>query len=492
MASKALPLPLPKFSIPTSLPRSYFLGHHAAALAKMRTMLAAVDLVIEVRDFRAPLTSRNPLLERALAESGGDGGGPSGGGRRGGLSGGVMEGRRRIVVYSKRDLGAGRGALGRRLEEGLRRRVRGLPLEDSHPASPNDENELDQDDPGHEESDEHDTDTKTLAALARPRTDFPNDAFFFAGVGTNHPRAHSAHALLDLIKRHARSRFSITGTRVLVAGMPNVGKSTLLNALRAASSCGSATDDSGRRTGKAKNKVAKTGAEPGVTRRVGAPVKILEGWEVDGLKTPPVATRLDNSTGLAGRGRRGSNAAAAHTASAAREASSAPVYVHDTPGVFVPFVPSGHAMLKLALIGAVRENLIPSITLAEYLLFRLNLFDGGKGSSYAHLQPADAQGPTTDVRELLTGIAKRMGRLEKGGGVDLEGTAAWFVQRWRRGDVGRFVLDDVLGTGEMDGIVEGDEEDVDVENGGVVSVSQARKMDKDRRRERSKAPRSGE
>jgi len=75
---------IPRQIFPTldSLPRSYFLGHHRAGLAKMNSMLSQIDLIIECRDYRVPLTSRNPLFEQSLA------------------------GRPRLIVYTKRDLGS--------------------------------------------------------------------------------------------------------------------------------------------------------------------------------------------------------------------------------------------------------------------------------------------------------------------------------------------------------------------------------------------------
>lgn len=78
---------IPRTVFPTldSLPRSYYLGHHAAGLAKMRTMLSQIDLVIECRDYRIPLTSRNPMFEESLA------------------------GQERMVVYTKKDLGTNGG-----------------------------------------------------------------------------------------------------------------------------------------------------------------------------------------------------------------------------------------------------------------------------------------------------------------------------------------------------------------------------------------------
>ena len=74
---------IPRNAFPAlqNLPRSYYLGHHAKGLQQMKRMLAQVDLIIECRDYRVPLTSRNPLFEETLA------------------------GRPRVIVYTKRDLG---------------------------------------------------------------------------------------------------------------------------------------------------------------------------------------------------------------------------------------------------------------------------------------------------------------------------------------------------------------------------------------------------
>ena len=75
---------IPRAIFPTldSLPRSYYLGHHAAGLAKMQTMLSQIDLIVECRDYRIPLTSRNPMFEGVLAD------------------------KQRIIVYTKKDLGS--------------------------------------------------------------------------------------------------------------------------------------------------------------------------------------------------------------------------------------------------------------------------------------------------------------------------------------------------------------------------------------------------
>lgn len=173
---------------------------------------------------------------------------------------------------------------------------------------------------------------------------------------------------------------SLTGSKMLVVGMPNVGKSSLLNALR--------------RYGVGKGKVARTGAQPGVTRKIATSVKIAEGG--------------DGWEGL---------------------------YVVDTPGVFMAYVPNVEAMLKLALCGTVKDTVIPLVILADYLLYHLNLFSPSIYSNYHQ--------PTNDILLLLDAVARKTGRLQKGGTPDMEGTALWLIQRWRTGHLGQFVLDEV-------------------------------------------------
>ena len=74
---------IPRKIFPTleSLPRSYFLGHHLAGLQKMKTVCLNIDLIVECRDYRVPMTSRNPLFDEAFA------------------------GKEKIIVYTKSDLG---------------------------------------------------------------------------------------------------------------------------------------------------------------------------------------------------------------------------------------------------------------------------------------------------------------------------------------------------------------------------------------------------
>lgn len=173
--------------------------------------------------------------------------------------------------------------------------------------------------------------------------------------------------------------------------MPNIGKSSLINTLR--------------NQGVHKAKALRTGEHPGVTRKIGTPVKVVE------------------------------------------RAGEASVYVLDTPGVFVPYMPDAARMLKLALCGCVKDTIIPSVTLADYLLYYINLHDPQVYEKWSE--------PTNEVMLLLTRFAHQVGLLKRGAIPNIEQAAINFVQKWRSGDLGRFVLDDLqaeLKTRREDGV----------------------------------------
>lgn len=307
---------------------SWFPGHMNRFTKQLPALLSRTDVVLELRDSRLPLTSINNNLEGAINKWRAERGHhsthvtpPSPTTSRNaflGYGGPICE---RIVVLNKRDFVP---------EWGIKPFKRAM------------------------------------------QAKFPDQTVHFASCNKPRDIRFLSEMLVSIAKRNPHA----TEMNVLVIGMPNVGKSTLLNSLRNMGIPG--------RTPKA----LQTSAQPGHTRAISTRLKLSE----DPL-----------------------------------------VYSYDSPGVMLPFLGRGNRGaergVKLALIAGIKESLYDIEALVAYLLYRLNVLNP-ISPAYLTLLPPGSR-PFTDAEDFLEQLAIRFNMLLRGGKKDTVRAAKWFVEWWR-------------------------------------------------------------
>ncbi|KAI2619626.1 P-loop containing nucleoside triphosphate hydrolase protein [Hypoxylon sp. NC1633] len=400
-------VPRSVFEVSANIKRAYYPGHQSSALTLIRQTLHNFGLVIECRDSRIPLTAVNPNLEQVIA------------------------GRDRLVVYTKSDLSAaeyekdkmhmqqkkflsnvlssapariGLGFGGRLGEAGQ------LPI--GHSLALRREAKQEEDGWGEE----------SQSGFSQ----MPSEAERTNAVYVDVQDRHSIKRLIQIIKARAAEVEGVMGLRALVVGMPNSGKSSVVNALR--------------RIGMPNHvaRVSRVGPHPGVTRRMCMPVSVI---------------RINKAARV-----------------------YEPIQVVDTPGVFIPFVSDPESMLKFCLVGAVKDHIVPSEIIADYLLFRINQSDP---SAYGRYSP-----PTNDVNEWLDSIARRTGKLKEGGEPCHQKAADWIIQKFRRGKLHRFCLDS-FSPEDLRAWAVAQQRTKEL-NHAQLSLSQARRLEKATRLEKNK------
>ena len=129
--------------------------------------------------------------------------------------------------------------------------------------------------------------------------------------------------------------------KVMIVGVPNVGKSSLINRLR--------------HINLRKGKATLVGSNPGVTMSVQNEIKVC---------TDP------------------------------------PIFLIDTPGIFIPNVSDIECGMKLALCSCVKNNLIGEYTIADFLLYWMN-----KTENFKYVDILGLKEPIDDILPLITKIA---------------------------------------------------------------------------------------
>ncbi|NXU43035.1 MTG1 GTPase, partial [Drymodes brunneopygia] len=183
-------------------------------------------------------------------------------------------------------------------------------------------------------------------------------------------------------------RVESTEHNILVIGVPNVGKSSLINSLR--------------RLHLKKGKATAVGGEPGITKAVLSRIQVCE---------KPL------------------------------------MYLVDTPGVLPPRLGDVETGMKLALCGAIHDHLVGEDVMADYLLYTLN-----KQQQFGYVQRYRLGQPCDHIEPLLKHVALTQGRTQKvkvltgTGNVNMTmlnypAAAYEFLRDFRAGRLGRVTLD---------------------------------------------------
>lgn len=188
------------------------------------------------------------------------------------------------------------------------------------------------------------------------------------------------------------------GFKILIIGMPNVGKSTLINTLKTVGCLSTLPEMVSQK----KKKVARTGNIPGITKSISEMIKM---------------------------------------------SNDPKIYAYDTPGVFLPTVSNSKTMINLSLIDCIASKIIDPIIQAKYLLYLFNLQDLN-GSFYSEY----LDHPTNDLNELLLAIFKKRSseKLEK---FSKSKIAMLWVNEWKKMKLQSrkviFDIDAILGRDEL-------------------------------------------
>lgn len=187
------------------------------------------------------------------------------------------------------------------------------------------------------------------------------------------------------------NRFHRTGCPdkcILVIGIPNVGKSSLINQLRSSHM-------------HINHKATPTGAKPGITRHVQEKIRVSD----DPL-----------------------------------------VYLLDTPGISKPNVRSMHVGMKLAVCNTLRDEVIGLDVISDYLLWWLN-----KHHIFEYVEYMGLDQPEDDVKVMLAKSALAANKIVKRKNIqggsgrtefpDIDFAATKFMDGFRKGRFGLVNLD---------------------------------------------------
>lgn len=273
----------------------WFPGHMVKATREIIERLKVIDVIIEIVDSRAPISSKNPFLED------------------------VTNSKKRLLVFSKKDL--------------------------------TDDNKINMFEKYYQ-----DKNYDTILANLNDKKDILEIIKKVQFLGK------------DRQEKYLKRGMKPQPLRVMIIGIPNVGKSTLINKL-------------------SRKNAASVQNTPGHTR--------AQQW-----------VRINENFELL-----------------------------DTPGILPPHYEDKTYSLHLALIGSIKENILPIEDLYDYLIeFLLKEYPSSLNKRYGVDE-------TLSIHEITNEIAKRRGLLLKGNEYDEEKTKKLVLKEFKEGIITPVIID---------------------------------------------------
>lgn len=199
-------------------------------------------------------------------------------------------------------------------------------------------------------------------------------------IFTSAKTSQNINKMLDLIIKENNPRFKTVGTWCMIGGIPNVGKSTIINTFRTLSKD---IKDLSETT----VKYAKTGKTATTTRHI----------DYFKVNLNPV------------------------------------IYIIDTPGVMPPHIKDHNQGLKLSICGNIKEKIIGKELMIDYLLFHLN-----KNKDFQYVKVFKMINPTDSIHDLIKQVGENF-RIQTSNNI-----LDFIYKNFKEGKLGNFTFDEYM------------------------------------------------